>query len=469
MRFAVLTRENSRFGLKLLGKLRELALTPVAIGVERVTWRARWRMARLLARKTTFANAVWHNARIWSRLLRRQPAPPYADWAPQVLTTTDMNGPEMERFLAGLDLDLLVLGQSGIIRSPLLKLPRIGTLNAHPGLLPSFRGVDVVRWSLYQHQPVGPTLHFADEGIDTGDIIRSQQAAVHSNDTTETVEQRVEELSLNVLVECVAQIARGVTQPRMPQDRAAGKQYYLMPPWVSCRLKRIRPTTGAWQEGWEGLEGPEKLLRVQAQRFARNLLRWLPFASTSRVLDFGCGCGHVARELASHAARVTLWDPSAMMRDRARRAVSDCPNAEVLDTANFGDRRFDLIVVNSVAQYFQPDELRARLDDWRARLAAGGRIVLSDLIPPSNAFVRDVWDLARFAIGEHLFLDLIRYLFRYPFRYVRARHQQPLLRVSPQHVIQVAEAAGLHAALAPHNLTHFRGRFTVLLTSGAPP
>jgi SAM-dependent methyltransferase len=466
MRFAVLTRQNSRFGLKLLPKLRERGLVPVAIGIERVTWRARWRMARLLARKTSWGNAVWHNVRIWCGLLRRQSVPPYGDWAPQVLTTTDMNGPEMERFLAGLELDLLVLGQSGIIRPGLLKLPRIGTLNAHPGLLPAFRGVDVVRWSLWKRQSVGATLHFADEGIDTGDIIQSQPVTVQPDDTIEAVEKRVEELSLSMLVECVAQIAAGVTQPRTPQNRAAGNQYFLMPPWIAWRLKREwkKMRGGVWQQDWQGLTGPERLVRDQSRFYAQNLLRWLSPPASSRVLDFGCGCGYVAKELASQVAHITLCDLSAPMRQQAKRAVSECPNAEVLDTANLGDRRFDLIVVNSVVQYFQPDELRTRFDDWRTHLAAGGRVVLSDLIPPSNSLLDDVWDLAHFALRENLFLDLIRYALRYPFEYARARHNQPLLHVSPQQITQMAEAAGLRAVLAPHNMTHFRSRFTVLLT-----
>ncbi|GEM_PF-721073 len=468
MRFAVLTRQNSRFGLELLRKLRERGLAPVAIGVERVTWRARWRMARLLARKTSWGNAIWHNVRIWSGLLRRQPTPPYGKWAPQVLTTADRNGPEMERFLAGLDLDLLVLGQSGIIRRPLLKLPRIGTLNAHPGLLPAFRGVDVVRWSLWKRQPVGATLHFVDEGIDTGDIIRSQQVPVHADDTIEAVEKRVEELSLNMLAECVARIAGDEAQPRTPQNRADGDQYFLMPPWIAWRLKQEwkKRRESVWQQDWEGLTGPEQLVRVQSRLCALNLLRWLSPPASTRVLDFGCGHGYVAQELSPHVARITLWDPSPVMRQRA---VSACPNAEMLEGSDLGDRRFDLILVNSVVQYFQPDELRARLDHWRRHLAAGGRVVLSDLIPPSNPFLKDVWDLARLAIREHLFLRLLCYVVRYPFQYFRTRRSQPLLRVTPRQITRMAEAAGLRAVLAPHNLTHFRSRFTVLLTDATSP
>jgi SAM-dependent methyltransferase len=213
------------------------------------------------------------------------------------------------------------------------------------------------------------------------------------------------------------------------------------------------------------LAGPEQLVRVQSRLYAQHLLRWLSPSASTCVLDFGCGRGYVAQELSPHVARITLWDPSPEMR---RRAVSACPNAEVLEDNNLGDRRFDLILVNSVIQYFQPDELRARLDEWRAHLAAGGRMVLSDLIPPSNVFLKDVWDLARFAIREHLFLDLVRYALRYPFQYFRARHSQPLFRVSVEQIVQLAEAAGLRTTLAPRNLTHFRGRFTVLLAEGAP-
>jgi methionyl-tRNA formyltransferase len=124
-----------------------------------------------LARKTSAASAIYHNAHLEPPAERRGHWHRLSVYADRVRASDDINGEEMRAFLASGDLDLLVLGQSGIIRPPILALPRIGTLNAHPGRLPGFRGVDVIRWTLLARQPPAVSLHFADKGVDTGDII----------------------------------------------------------------------------------------------------------------------------------------------------------------------------------------------------------------------------------------------------------------------------------------------------------
>ena len=246
MRFGVLTRRNTWFGRELLERLRRRGLQPDCIGVERVTWSARWKMARFLARKTGLANAAYHNARIWSRLALASLAGERADfdynsYCPNVLVVKNVNGPEMEQYIAGRRLDLVVLGQSGVIRENLLRLPRIGTLNCHPGPLPDFRGVDVVKWTCWARCHPRATLHYVDRGIDTGDVIQSVPVQVLPTDGIAELERRVIDRSLDVLVDAVAQAAGGRDLPRVPQPRGLGRQYFLMPPWVERRLRRDWP------------------------------------------------------------------------------------------------------------------------------------------------------------------------------------------------------------------------------------
>ena len=62
-------------------------------------------------------------------------------------------------------------GVGAIFKSDLLSRPSIGLLNAHPGLLPEYRGLDPVCWALNNGDPQGATVHFMDEGIDTGPIL----------------------------------------------------------------------------------------------------------------------------------------------------------------------------------------------------------------------------------------------------------------------------------------------------------
>ena len=87
--------------------------------------------------------------------------------------------------LEELNPDLGVLGGTRIIRDRILKVPKDGMLNAHPGLLPEVRGSASPAWSVYYDIPIGSTCHFIDPGIDTGDIVGKREIPIHKGDTYE--------------------------------------------------------------------------------------------------------------------------------------------------------------------------------------------------------------------------------------------------------------------------------------------
>lgn len=66
----------------------------------------------------------------------------------------------------------LINGGCGIFRAPLLNVAT--PLNIHPGLLPFFRGLDPVLWSVMHKRPVGATVHVMSEGVDEGPILLAQ-------------------------------------------------------------------------------------------------------------------------------------------------------------------------------------------------------------------------------------------------------------------------------------------------------
>jgi methionyl-tRNA formyltransferase len=69
---------------------------------------------------------------------------------------------------------LNVLVNSGTPRklSPLLlSIVEFGVINVHPGILPKYRGSCAVEWSIFNDDEMGNTVHFMDEGYDSGPII----------------------------------------------------------------------------------------------------------------------------------------------------------------------------------------------------------------------------------------------------------------------------------------------------------
>lgn len=69
--------------------------------------------------------------------------------------------------------DLCVISHfERLIKEPLLSVPRMGFINLHPSLLPNYRGMAPQHWPIINgEKEAGITVHYVDEGTDTGDII----------------------------------------------------------------------------------------------------------------------------------------------------------------------------------------------------------------------------------------------------------------------------------------------------------
>jgi hypothetical protein len=82
-----------------------------------------------------------------------------------------LDDPKVQGWIKQQAFDVGLHAMGVIYRRPVLDAFRLGILNAHIGYLPSFRGRSVVEWSLLADAPLGATVFFIDEGIDTGERI----------------------------------------------------------------------------------------------------------------------------------------------------------------------------------------------------------------------------------------------------------------------------------------------------------
>ena len=91
------------------------------------------------------------------------------------------------------NVDLVCLaGFMSILSKHFLKEWNRKVINIHPSLLPSFRGKNAVKQALEQRvKTAGCSVHFVDEGIDTGEIISQEKVPVSSNDDEETLGKKI--------------------------------------------------------------------------------------------------------------------------------------------------------------------------------------------------------------------------------------------------------------------------------------
>ncbi|CAL9476133.1 MULTISPECIES: phosphoribosylglycinamide formyltransferase [unclassified Streptomyces] len=82
-------------------------------------------------------------------------------------------------------------------------------INTHPALLPSFPGTHGVRDALaYGAKVTGCTVHFVDDGVDTGPIIAQGVVEIRDEDDESALHERIKEVERKLLVDVVGRIAR---------------------------------------------------------------------------------------------------------------------------------------------------------------------------------------------------------------------------------------------------------------------
>jgi phosphoribosylglycinamide formyltransferase-1 len=83
-------------------------------------------------------------------------------------------------------------------------LARFPCINVHPSLLPAFPGLDAVGQALAAGVgETGVTIHFLDDGVDTGPVIAQERVAIEAGDTPETLYPRIREVEHRLLPEAV--------------------------------------------------------------------------------------------------------------------------------------------------------------------------------------------------------------------------------------------------------------------------
>lgn len=123
--------------------------------------------------------------------------------------------------LAALAPDILVVIAYGLILpQAVLNIPRLGCINVHASILPRWRGASPIQQAILQgDQETGVTIMQMDAGMDTGAMLIQASCPIHSDDTAESLHDRLAELSAAPLLETLDLLAAGHAQVEQ-QDQA---------------------------------------------------------------------------------------------------------------------------------------------------------------------------------------------------------------------------------------------------------
>lgn len=103
---------------------------------------------------------------------------------------------EIKKAMVAYEVELIIMaGYMRIVGSTLLEAYPKRIINIHPSLLPSFPGLHGIKDAFdYGVKVTGITIHYIDEGVDTGPIIAQATTEVKADDTFERLETKIHEL-----------------------------------------------------------------------------------------------------------------------------------------------------------------------------------------------------------------------------------------------------------------------------------
>ena len=86
-------------------------------------------------------------------------------------------------------------------------------INIHPALLPAFPGAHAIKdaWDA-KVKETGVTVHFVDSGVDTGPVILQRKVPILSNDTLETLEDRIHQVEYELYPQALSLVLSGKTK-----------------------------------------------------------------------------------------------------------------------------------------------------------------------------------------------------------------------------------------------------------------
>jgi methionyl-tRNA formyltransferase len=193
-----------------------------------------------------------------------------------VLVTTRMK--RLSGLLAGLAPDVIfVVGFPWRLPPELLALPRLGSINAHPALLPKYRGPNPLFWQIMNDEREGGlTIHRMDADFDTGPILVQRSFPIAPEDDIESLYPKLLTLGATMIPEAMALVAAGAQGTPQPAEGS----YAPLPGEAEYRLDWSHPAARlcnqvrAWGQAGvlAQIEGqPYRVLRARVVSLAPGL------------------------------------------------------------------------------------------------------------------------------------------------------------------------------------------------------
>ena len=144
------------------------------------------------------------------------------------LATSDLNCEDVYKFLDDQRPDCIAFTGGGLLRQGLIDRAGKGVINCHMGILPYYRGMDVVQWPILNKDfdNIGMTTHIIDPGVDTGPILEITKIDPSNYPDLSSLRNAFERLMPQVLAKACAGLLEGTITPKA-QEAEDGIQHFV--------------------------------------------------------------------------------------------------------------------------------------------------------------------------------------------------------------------------------------------------
>lgn len=138
----------------------------------------------------------------------------------------DINSADNEAIIKSLKPELIVVCHfEKVLKKNIINIPLLGCINLHPSLLPHYRGLSPQHWPIINgDDETGITVHFINEGIDTGNIILQQKIKIESDMHVASLQQKMLVTYKHIVKDAIELIMAKKTTPIL-QNSSEGSYY----------------------------------------------------------------------------------------------------------------------------------------------------------------------------------------------------------------------------------------------------
>lgn len=149
-----------------------------------------------------------------------------------------VNSEEFRRQLIKLNPDIILVGSWGEkLEKATYSIPKIAAINAHPSLLPKYRGPNPYFWVIKNQEPVsGVTFHLIDDGYDSGAILAQEEIKIYPSDTGKSLKERTVLTARGIACELLKALKEDIIIPL--QQREENATYFSYPEELELNFKK---------------------------------------------------------------------------------------------------------------------------------------------------------------------------------------------------------------------------------------